>query len=85
MTRDLVPEIFAALRTVAPEIDPAAVDRSAVLVETLDLDSMDFINFLEALSNRIGVDIPEADYAQVMTLAQIEAYVTRAHAQGGAP
>lgn len=84
MSHDVVPEIFAALRSVAPEIDPAAVDRTAILVEALDLDSMDFINFLEAVSDRVGVDIPEADYPKVMTLEQIEAYVTAPHAERGA-
>jgi acyl carrier protein len=85
MTRDALPEIFAALRTVAPEIDPAAIERSAVLVETLDLDSMDFLRFLEALSDRLGVDIPEADYPQVRTLDQIVAYLSRRAASEPVP
>lgn len=75
MTRDLTADVFAALRTVAPEIDPATVDRRAVLVETLDIDSMDFLNFLEALAARVGIDIPEADYPKVRTVDEIVAYV----------
>lgn len=78
MSHDVLPEIYAALRQVAPEIDPAAIDPGAVLVESLDLDSMDSVNFLEALSDRVGVDIPEADYPKVQTLDQIVRYVTAA-------
>lgn len=74
-TRDLTIEIHAALRQIAPEIDPAAVDHDAVLVEALDLDSMDFLNFLEAVSDRVGIDLPEADYPRLRTLAGIATYL----------
>ncbi len=43
-----------------------------------DVAMMDFVNFLEALSDRVGVDIPEADYPKVQTLEQIVRYVTAA-------
>lgn len=33
-----------------------------------DLDAMDWLNFLVALHERLGVTIPEADYAQLVTL-----------------
>jgi acyl carrier protein len=79
MKLDVVAEIHAALRTVAPEIDPAAVDPRAVLVEALDIDSIDFLRFLEALSRRVGLDFPEADYPRLRTLADLSAYVA-AHA-----
>lgn len=72
---DLTHEIHAALRQIAPEQDPATIDRGAVLVEALDLDSMDFLNFLEALSARVGIDLPEAAYPELRTLAGIEAYL----------
>lgn len=75
MTRDLDADIFAALRAVAPEIDPRTVDRKAVLVESLDIDSMDFLNFLEALAARVGIDIPEADYPKVRSIDELATYV----------
>lgn len=78
MTRDVLAEILAALHTVAPEVDPAGLDRRAVFVEALDLDSMDFVNFIAAVSARLGVDIPEADYPKVQTIDDVVAYVTAA-------
>jgi acyl carrier protein len=82
MTRDVTKEIHAALRTVAPEIDPAAIDPGAVLVETRDIDSMDFLSFLEALAARVGVDFPEVDCPRRRTVADIAAYID-AHAPAG--
>lgn len=79
MKADVVAAIHAALRRVAPELDPAAVDPRAVLVEALDIDSIDYLTFLEHLGRDVGVGFPEVDYPQLRTVEQIAAYV-RAHA-----
>ncbi|MCC6215462.1 MAG: acyl carrier protein [Polyangiaceae bacterium] len=69
MTREaLRAAIDAALRSVAPESDPARLADDADLRETLDLDSMDFLSFVVALHRATGVDIPERDYARLATL-----------------
>ncbi len=50
------------LRTgIAPEADFSRVGESQDLRALLDLDSMDFLNFIIGLSERCGVSIPEAD------------------------
>jgi acyl carrier protein len=36
---------------------------------------MDWLNFLLGLHERLAVDIPEADYARLITLADILAYL----------
>ena len=36
----------------------------ADLREALDIDSMDFLNFVTAIHHRLGVDIPELDYPE---------------------
>jgi acyl carrier protein len=41
----------------------------------VDLDSMDWLNFLVALHERFKVEIPEADYAKLGTLDQVTAYL----------
>ena len=64
------------LSGIAPETDPAAVAGSEDLREVLDLDSMDFMNFVVALHERTGIDIPEADYPRLQTLDGAVAYVT---------
>jgi acyl carrier protein len=56
------------LSNIAPEIDFAAVDPAADLREAIDIDSMDFLNFITAIHHRLGVDIPEVDYPKLVTL-----------------
>ena len=56
------------LGNIAPEIDLQKVDPSADLREALDIDSMDFLNFVTAIHHRLGVDIPELDYPKLVTL-----------------
>jgi len=76
MTDDLAAEILSALRTVAPEIDPARVDRRAPLTEQLDLDSMDYQRFLALLAAQYRLEIREVDVPGLATVEQIAAYVT---------
>ena len=60
--------VLKALTRIAPEIDPASVRPAISFREQLDLDSMDFLNFVLALHDQFGVDIPEADYPRLSTL-----------------
>jgi acyl carrier protein len=74
-------KILGVLAGIAPEADLAALDPDAELREVLDLDSMDFLNFVVGLHEVTGVDVPEADYAQLATLAGVIAYLA-ARARG---
>ena len=67
--------IVAILRSIAPEIeeDKLRVDRP--LRDQVDLDSMDWLNFLVALHEQLKVDIPESDYRKLVTLADLVTYV----------
>lgn len=69
--------IFDVLARIAPEADPAGLAGKAVLRDALDLDSMDFLNFVAALHERTGIDIPEADYPKLATLDGAVAYLAR--------
>jgi acyl carrier protein len=68
-------EIFEALGEIAPESDPQTLRGAVPLRDQLDLDSMDFLNFLIAVHQRTGVEIPEADYGKLATLDQLLAYL----------
>lgn len=57
-----------ALKRIAPETDPTNVPGGLDLREELDLDSMDFLNFVVDLHERLKVDIPEAEYRRFCTL-----------------
>jgi acyl carrier protein len=48
----------------------------ARLQEDLELDSMDVLNVMAALSERTGVDIPEADYPRLATIGGAADYLT---------
>ena len=65
------------LSNIAPEADLATVDPGADLREALDIDSMDFMNFVTAIHQRLGIDIPELDYPRVVTLDGMIAYLNR--------
>jgi acyl carrier protein len=78
---DIKAAIVAALTGVAPEIDPASIRPGVNFRTQLDLDSMDFLNFVLALHARLGVDIPERDYPQLYTFDGALAYLTSRVAQ----
>lgn len=67
--------IYDALGGIAPESDLGALAGSEDLREALDLDSMDFMNFVVALHERTGLDIPETDYPRLRTLDGAIAYL----------
>jgi acyl carrier protein len=71
----LADEIIETLRKVAPDIDPPRVDHARPLVEQLDLDSMDYQNFLAALSTRYRVEIAEADLPTLRSIDDLVAYI----------
>lgn len=68
--------IFAGLRKIAPESEPASLRPDENIRETLDVDSFDFLSFLIGLHEKTGVEIPEADYGQLTTLAGMIRYLT---------
>lgn len=63
------------LGNIAPEIDLATVNPAADLREALDIDSMDFLNFITAIHHRLGVDVPELDYPKLVTLDSAVTYL----------
>ncbi len=63
------------LQELRPEVELAAVPGDADLREELDLDSMDFLNFVIAIHDATEIEIPEDDYAELMTLDECIAYL----------
>jgi len=66
-----------ALAAIAPEanLDDLAPDDD--LQDSLDLDSMDFLNFVIAVAQATGIDIPESDYHLVRSYATCRDYLER--------
>jgi acyl carrier protein len=67
--------LLSVLHGIAPEVDPATVRADADLRDELDIDSMDFLRFVVGIHERLGVDVPEADYPRVRTLDGCVDYV----------
>lgn len=72
---DITRVVIDALTRIAPEIDPGSIRPGVSFRDQLDLDSMDFLNFVLAVHDRLGIDIPEADYPRLYTLDGAVAYI----------
>ena len=68
--------VLAELGRIAPEIEEGELSPDRPLREQVDLDSMDWLNFLVALNERLKIEIPEADYRKLGTLEQIVSYLS---------
>jgi len=83
MTRDDIRKTLAeALARVAPETDFDALRPERPLRDQLDIDSFDFLNVIVHLHDKLGVDIPEADYAKLATLGGAVDYLETRLAPG---
>jgi acyl carrier protein len=70
--------IFECLQAVAPEAEPAALDATRAFHDQIDMDSVDYLNFVLTLEKRLGVRIAEADFPQLSSLDGCLAYFRRA-------
>jgi acyl carrier protein len=75
--------ILTLLVGVAPDIDPGAVRPELDFRDQFDFDSMDLFNFAAALHESFGIDIPERDYRNLMSLAKCAAYLSGKVRKGG--
>jgi acyl carrier protein len=60
--------ILSVLADVAPEVDSDEIDAGVDLTEQLDLDSMDYLNWMLGINQATGIEIPERDYPKFVTL-----------------
>ncbi|MBO6754721.1 MAG: acyl carrier protein [Roseibium sp.] len=76
MTKEKIEMLLSTeLGRIAPDIDMEDVDRGGDLREEFDIDSMDFLNLVTALSKALGLDMPEADYGKMGTFDDLLAYL----------
>lgn len=72
---NLMATVQTLLRAIAPEIEPGTLALARPLRQQVDLDSMDWLNFLVRLHEQFGVNIPEADYARLVSLNDVVDYL----------
>ncbi|MCV2369920.1 acyl carrier protein [Roseateles oligotrophus] len=80
--QDLTLTLLELLCQIAPEIDPKAIAIERPLRRQVDLDSMDWLNFLLGIEKRFGIAIPEADYAGLISLDDVLNYLQARMVQG---
>jgi acyl carrier protein len=79
MTRDEIrAAVLELLAEIAPELDPAALRGDVPLRDQVDLDSMDWLNYLISIHQSLEIEIPEADYGRLSTVDELVAYVDAA-------
>lgn len=74
-TEEIKTSVLQMLGEIAPEADLARIKPDVDFREQLDLDSMDLLNFVIAVDQGLGVDIPESDYPRLGTLDAFVAYL----------
>jgi acyl carrier protein len=74
-TKQLRELILMELSNIAPEIEEDEVPDDQDMREALELDSMDFLNLVIAVSKQTKVNIPEVDYPKVLTLNGMINYI----------
>jgi len=72
---DIKQVVREALSNVAPEVDLETIDPAKDLRDQIDVDSVDFLNFVIGLHKALGVEIPDADMAKLATLNGCVSYL----------
>ena len=76
MTREQARQlIFDALADIAPEVDRNEVDDNVDLTEQLDLDSMDYLTWMIAISEEAELEIPQRDVSKFLTVDGAVSYL----------
>ena len=74
--KDIRRIVLNALSGVAPELDEAALELDKSFRDQIDIDSMDFLNYVIALHDALAVDIPERDYPLLASIDGAVAYLS---------
>jgi acyl carrier protein len=72
---DIAQRVVALVTQIAPDVEAAAVLPDVDFRDQFDFDSMDTLNFAIALNKEFGIEVPEADYAQLASTDKCVKYV----------
>jgi acyl carrier protein len=67
-----------AIRKIIPDADFDTLGDEESFRSELELDSLDFLSFVEQLSAATGIRIDEDDYPELISMASSIAFLTRA-------
>lgn len=69
--------VLDALASVAPELEEASLAPDKSFRDQLDIDSMDFLNYVIALHEALKIDIPESDYPRLISVDGAVGYLAQ--------
>jgi acyl carrier protein len=72
---DLEATVLDTLADIVPNVDPAQIDPDKSFRDQIEIDSVDFMNFMVSLEQRLGVEIPELDYPKLSSLRGCTTYL----------
>ncbi|HVS09606.1 MAG TPA: acyl carrier protein [Planctomycetota bacterium] len=72
---EIVTAVKDIIASIAPDEDLSELALDVKLREQIELDSMDFLDIVMELRKRYGVQVPEADYPRLATLAGCVEYL----------
>ena len=67
--------VLRALSNVAPEVDLESIDPQRDLRDQIDIDSVDFLNFVIGMHKELEIEIPDADLPKLATLNSCVEYL----------
>lgn len=82
-TGDIRKIVLDTVETILPGTDTSRIHGEASLRAQVDLDSIDWLNVLTVLGERLGLKIPERDYGKLRTLDDMVEYLHTALAAQG--
>ncbi|HEX2894644.1 MAG TPA: acyl carrier protein [Marmoricola sp.] len=68
--------VAQAIRKIVPDADLDALGDDATFRAELELDSLDFLSFVQVLSEATGIRIDEDDYPRLATMASSIDFLT---------
>ena len=72
-------EIFEKVKTVIVEqlgIDEASVRMDSSFLDDLGADSLDIVEFIMALEEEFGIEIPDEDVEKIITVKDVVEYIS---------
>ena len=58
-------------------VDKSAITRDSGLINDLELSSLDVINLVVAFEDEFGIEIPDSNIKELVTVGDIEEYLER--------
>ena len=77
---ELVRSILEALAAAAPGTDVDTIDPAISFRDQIEIDSIDFLNFVLLLEKKLDLKVPEMDYPKLSSLDGCLSYFEAGHA-----